>query len=267
MISPALAWTGAIARGGPLSPAALGCAFAGLVLAYGACLTLASNQPLAFNLWVALNNVAALYLAGAGAITLLGRLPARWRLAAHLPLAIGFSCAWYFLVLAGFTLTGDWVRGGLAVNAFRQTARVWQLFQGVTVYAVVALAWHLHLALRATEAPLAAPEPPRDDALLLRDGKEFVAVGYDEIVRISGAGDYAEVATRTRRYLSDRALHAFAAMLPDGFVRAHRSHIVRIAAIVRAEPAGNGRLSLHLADGETVVTSREGARALRARSR
>jgi DNA-binding LytR/AlgR family response regulator len=45
----------------------------------------------------------------------------------------------------------------------------------------------------------------------------------------------------------------------------HRSRIVNVERIERAEPAGGGRLLLHMEGGETIVASRAGSRLLRDR--
>ena len=83
-------------------------------------------------------------------------------------------------------------------------------------------------------------------------------------MRITGANGYSEVVTRDRRILSTTPLARFEEILPrDQFFRAHRSHIVRLAAVEHAEPAGNARLVLHLEDGEKIITSRAGAKRLR----
>jgi two-component system, LytTR family, response regulator len=72
------------------------------------------------------------------------------------------------------------------------------------------------------------------------------------------------VVTRSRRILSTTSLARFEAILPsEHFVRAHRSQIVRLAAVTLAEPAGNARLLLHLEDGTRITTSRAGAKRLR----
>ena len=81
---------------------------------------------------------------------------------------------------------------------------------------------------------------------------------------IRGAGDYAEIVTRSARYMSTRSLEHFEDTLSPVLLRVHRSHLVRLGAIERTEPAGNGRLQLHLVNQDTVTTSREGGKRLRA---
>jgi DNA-binding LytR/AlgR family response regulator len=49
------------------------------------------------------------------------------------------------------------------------------------------------------------------------------------------------------------------------FIRVHRSHIVNVDRVAHAEPAGGGRLLLHMEDGELIPASRAGSRLLRER--
>ena len=53
---------------------------------------------------------------------------------------------------------------------------------------------------------------------------------------------------------------------PAVFVRIHRSRIVNLDHVDRAEPAGGGRLLLHMDNGEVVSTSRGGAQELKSRA-
>jgi hypothetical protein len=219
----------------------------------------------------ALVNAGALGLCGfvTGAV-LRAAEPARFRPAVllllfHVLAAVVFAFLWYFAVLAGFAMTGNWLREGLVARAFSENAIVWQIFQGITLYVMIVL-----LLDRSRAAALSGEASPDSETgaepkgpLLLRDGGEIIALDHDEIVRLSGAGDYVEVATAVRTFLSTRALASFARSLPPEFLRVHRSHIVRYGAIARAEPAGNGRLTLHLKGGTAITTSRTGARLIR----
>ena len=171
---------------------------------------------------------------------------------------------------------GDWLTGGLAGRPLLGLALSWQAFQGITLYAVVALfayaaAFRLRIAGLETELaalhaamdlPAPAPKtPPRQ--VLVRDGRALKPVAVDDILALSGAGDYVEVHTRAGSHLSTTSLSDFEAELPAGFARVHRSHIVRMDAVLEIESAGNGRLTLHLPTGLSVTTSRAGARRVR----
>lgn len=196
------------------------------------------------------------------------------QLAAQLPLAVLFAIAWYFGVLVAQGARGGWLESGFAVRPFVPVAFVWQMFQGLTLYAVAALfsqTVHLRRTLARLQGELAQrpgrPPVPSGQPLLLRQGGEAQSVQPDDIVRISGAGDGVNIVLATRRLSSNSTLGELESALPaEQFVRAHRSHLIRLAAIVRTESAGNGRTTLHLTNGEAIVTSRAGSREVRDRS-
>lgn len=97
-------------------------------------------------------------------------------------------------------------------------------------------------------------------------GEELRPLDIDTVVSIGGADDYAEVRTLSGKHLVRMTLAEFAKSLdPAKYVRVHRSWIVNTHHIARAEPAGGGRLLLHMETGHTISTSRDGARLLRNR--
>ena len=50
---------------------------------------------------------------------------------------------------------------------------------------------------------------------------------------------------------------------PATFVRVHRSAIINLRRLAKAEPAGAGRLVAHVTSGDVVQVSRSGAQTLR----
>ncbi len=184
----------------------------------------------------------------------------------HVPLSLGFAVLWYLAIGVIGALQNGSLTQALAVRPFVPVAFAWQMFQGVTFYAVAALASlciHLHGRLAVLESGTQGVlrQPP---FMLLKTEEGTERISHDKIVKISGAGDHTEVSLRTRVVASATSLAQFEDLLPDAqFIRAHRSHIVSLAAIERSEAAGNGRTTLHLVNGSTVTTSRAGTRALR----
>lgn len=190
------------------------------------------------------------------------------RIVAQVPLAILFALAWYLAILVIRELRGGWLENGFSTTAFVPVAFAWQMFQGVTFYALVALA-SLVILLNRRLAALeeAAPRGSRShrlSRLLVKTRDETETVDIEQIVAISGAGDYSELVLSDRSLLSTTSLAEFEARLPDDqFIRAHRSHLVRVGAITRTEPAGNGRTVIHLCNGTHITTSRAGTRQVR----
>jgi two-component system LytT family response regulator len=202
----------------------------------------------------------------------------RWWLQAllHFGLALAFAICWYvsYLSLSGW-LRGSLAGGNLTIRQFLPIVVGWQIFQGMVLYAawaasIVAVEARRRMLLaeeRARVAELAAgTRPPEPTRLMVRGDDELLPLEVDEIVAIRGSDDYSEVLTPTGRRLVRRSLSAFARDLPTTrFVRVHRSWIVNLDRLVRAEPAGNGRLQLSLSHGDPIVASRTGSRLLRER--
>lgn len=184
---------------------------------------------------------------------------------AHPLIGLLFSVAWYFsvTVLLGWR-AGDF-SGAFSVVPFSYVAFVWQVFQGLTLYAlIVALA----VIRRQKSTPSTTPAPDsRRTRLLVRTEDEFVSVPVDDIVRIERAGDYAQLITHRGRHLTRRSLAELERQLPpERFLRVHRSHLIHLDKLESAESIGNGRLRAHLDGGMHVDTSRAGAKLLRERA-
>jgi DNA-binding LytR/AlgR family response regulator len=70
-------------------------------------------------------------------------------------------------------------------------------------------------------------------------------------------GDYVRLHVGTRSYLVRQSMKALAgSLVRHGFLRVHRSAIVRRDNILRAEPRPSGGLQLRLASGQTVSVGR-----------
>ncbi|WP_201315225.1 LytTR family DNA-binding domain-containing protein [Dyella sp. EPa41] len=107
---------------------------------------------------------------------------------------------------------------------------------------------------------------PERSRYFVRIGDELRPIDMNTVVSIGGADDYAQVWTLSGKHLVRMTLADFTKSLdPARYVRVHRSWIVNVHRITRAEPAGGGRLLLHMETGQTISTSRTGARLLRDR--
>lgn len=182
---------------------------------------------------------------------------------AHTALAPLFALAWYALVVVGHAVVRGVAHDDWALEAFTGPALVWQLFQGVVLYATVAAVCYAIRGGRQA-APVTIVAAPPLERYLTRAGDDIVPVNVRDIVSITGAQDYAEVATLTGRHLVRMSLGEFEQRLdPACFLRVHRSTIVNFDHLARAEPAGGGRMLAHMANGDAVPASRAGAQLLR----
>lgn len=183
----------------------------------------------------------------------------------HLALAPAFATLWYLSVVVIQSLMSARAGGAVVLTGFNAMALVWQAFQGLVIYALIASVCYAVRGGREA-APVSFIEtPPALERYLIRAGDEFVPIVVGDIVSISGAQDYSEVSIAGgRRHLVRLSLGEFERRLdPQRFVRVHRSTIINLEQVERVEPAGNGRMTAHLDDGQSIEVSRTGAQALR----
>ncbi len=220
------------------------------------------------------------WLARAVLLRFVEPLPPSWRVVPHAVGAACFTLLWYWaLTVAAGLLDGASATQFSVAPVLFGPAAEWQLFQGLFAYAVVAMLAHgearaavvtrgaaTHEAASEPPLELSPPSSPEPRRMLVRMGDEIVAVEPGEIVSITGADDYAELTVTTARHLVRTTLAEFEeALPPERFLRVHRSAIVNLDRVVRAEPAGGGRMLLHMEAGPVIQASRAGARALRER--
>lgn len=199
----------------------------------------------------------------------------------HAILCMAFSVLsfWVLIILLGMA-------NGASPFAFEVKpfgkGSAWQLLENATTYAVIAAlsylqAWrpipNARLAVREAEVGLPAgfsdrelPRKWRVSRHFIRSGEDILPIDVSRVVSITGADDYSDVATLDRNHLVRMTLAQFEKTLDAAlFVRVHRSSIVNVDLIERAEPAGGGRMLLHMANGQIIQASRAGWRLLRAR--
>ncbi|HEX8232273.1 MAG TPA: LytTR family DNA-binding domain-containing protein [Caulobacteraceae bacterium] len=203
---------------------------------------------------------------------LVGR-PLALQVAGHLVLGAAFTVFAYWLLMVLLGLVTGVSALEFDVRPFSRRGAAWQLLENVTVYGLIAALSYLQTRRDPVAIVLSGAgregQAQRDQALsryFIRSGEEIRPIDVDLIVSISGADDYAEVATVNGRHLVRMTLSEFEKALdPAKFVRIHRSRIVNLDRVARAEPAGGGRMLLHMEDGEMITASRTGSRLLRDR--
>ncbi|MFC0634205.1 LytTR family DNA-binding domain-containing protein [Brevundimonas balnearis] len=188
---------------------------------------------------------------------------------AHIGLAVAFTLAWLWVLTVAGALLGAESVMRFVVNPFLVgPAAEWQIFQGLFVYGLLACL----IALERTPARgglivLTAEDAESEARFLVREGEDIRPLAVGRLVAVRGADDYSEVVTLDGNRLVQTRLAEFERMLdPARFLRVHRSAIVNLDRMVRAEPAGGGRLLIHLEAGPPVHASRAGAKALRDRT-
>jgi hypothetical protein len=267
-------------------------AIAGVFLAYSITIRLALQLDFRGSLLGGAANTVPVVIFGALAYRLIRRKlvgkPAVVQLALHLLLCVAFVTLSYAMLIVLLGLFYGRGPEGFLVQPFSTSGTAWQTLENVTTYALIATASYLQgqqvLPIAATVARvnpdgLVASSPAREsgevpeagtDPVLsryfVRIGDELRPLDVDTVVSIGGADDYSEVRTLSGKHLVRVTLAEFARSLdPAQYVRVHRSWIVNVHRVLRAESAGGGRLHLHMEAGHTISTSRAGAKLLRDR--
>ena len=244
-----------------------------ILLGYTITLAVANDLSLRDAVAGGLSNALPVVLLGTVAL----RLIARWiagrnllvQLAAHTVIGTVYALLAYWLVLVLLGLINGDSPTQFTVEPFLRRAMAWQLFENYTTYAAIAAI--ACLPERSEPVNLIISTDRADDQsdkglsrYFIRTGEDLRPVDVSRIISIAGADDYAEVKTTEGRHLVRLTLAEFERSLdPHKFVRVHRSRIVNLDHVERAEPAGGGRMLLHMSDGETISASRAGTRILR----
>ncbi|MBI1391375.1 MAG: hypothetical protein GC152_01415 [Alphaproteobacteria bacterium] len=244
------------------------------------------------------SNVIAPFAMGAGVFWVVSQYGAfaavRLQVLGHLAASVAFTSIWALALFRGLQAlkglsTGDW-----SFDGFSGAALGWQLFQGLLVYYLIA-GWGYAYALRlklAAGAPSSmssrkpaqelaeepAQEPSRESSTAassenrpVRPRKVFVRtpeghapVDHDDVIAICGAPVGVELKTTRERFEVRATLSELEAEFGGfPFVRVHRSTILNANRIRSIEPAGGGRLIVHMEGGATHESSRAGAASLR----
>jgi DNA-binding LytR/AlgR family response regulator len=102
--------------------------------------------------------------------------------------------------------------------------------------------------------------------LAVREGDNVRMLPIGEIERIGAAGDYSEVHCDDMSvHLHDKSLRSLQVLLPDAFLRVHRSHIVHVDKVERFRTEAGGRYALRLRSGTEVPVSRGRVATVRSR--
>jgi two-component system, LytTR family, response regulator len=103
----------------------------------------------------------------------------------------------------------------------------------------------------------AAPSPSRAPRIIVTTSHGTTLLSVEEIDWIESADNYARIWTGTRSHLVRESLRDLETRVaPHGFVRAHRTALVRIDAVRSLTATGTGQFVAILASGASVPISR-----------
>jgi len=126
-------------------------------------------------------------------------------------------------------------------------------YEVMAVWAFLAVA-QLCVFLAREETPARASKGAAEILVSTRTGIQRVPL--EAIESIEAQGNYARLVTAKGRFLVRDTMARLESRLGDGFLRVHRSAIVRRDRVVRVEPASNGSFWIELASGARLRSGR-----------
>jgi two-component system LytT family response regulator len=116
-------------------------------------------------------------------------------------------------------------------------------------------------------AQLAAAARPEGEALeriVVRDGASVEVIPVARLDYAEAQDDYVALWSGGRSFLKQQTLASLeAALPPGGFVRIHRSYLLRLDRLAKIEPTGKDTREAVLRDGTRLPVSRSGYQRLR----
>lgn len=177
-------------------------------------------------------------------------------IAAHLGMAVAFSLvhvtAMGALRAIIFAQLGDEYGALSPLGNF-----LYEFRKDVLVYAGLV---GLYVQWRRMAPPAVAA--PALATIEVRDGARRRFVATDDVFWVEAAGNYVELHTANDAILHRAPLSDLERRLGEGFVRVHRSRLVRRAAVAQAESRPTGDYIVRLTDGREVAGSRRYRRPL-----
>jgi LytTr DNA-binding domain len=243
----------------------------GLSVIYALVFVFTTDAPWHEQVFPAVANSVSLTLLGYCVLRLQIFAPATepWNYIWHAFIGAGFIILWmsgiaFLDTFFDFVLTGAW-----SLWWWSGPGLTWQILQGGFVYALVAVgcsharlsASHRLRAPASTDPVITRDAPP---ILLVQQEAGLVPMDLAQVIAVEATGDYIKLhrardTLLIKMTISDAAKRLGAA----GFLRVHRSWLVRLEAVSLFEPVGQGRWRALISHQLAVPVSRSGAKLLR----
>lgn len=180
--------------------------------------------------------------------------PAR-AFAAHLlatvPVSLGHTGAMFAMRKLAYATAGErYLLSGPFLDVL-----VYEYRKDVITYASIVLTFLVLRRLATAPPPTSVNQP--ESLIEVRDGSRALWLKPEEIDWVAAAGNYVELNGAFGTKLARRTLAEMQAELePHGFLRVHRSRLVRKASVAKVETRQSGDFEMTLRSGLTVGGSR-----------
>ncbi len=103
--------------------------------------------------------------------------------------------------------------------------------------------------------------------LSIRESDSTQLISTSQISHVNGAGNYTEIHLENgETFIHSKSIGNIEAILPDSFVRPHKSHIVREDLITKISVIGDHKYAITLSNGHTIPISRNWYKLQRGKS-
>ncbi len=177
--------------------------------------------------------------------------------AVHAALCLAVSLAHTAIMFALRVVSFDLAGAQYGASAPLADLLIFELRKDVITYVAIVLAFHVARHMLAQPAAGAVTGAQTGELIEVREGSRTVWLRPDEIDLVVAAGNYVELHGVFGTKLVRRTMAEIEALTaPLGFVRVHRSRLVRKASIAAIETRQSGDFEIALRSGLSVSGSR-----------
>ncbi len=108
-------------------------------------------------------------------------------------------------------------------------------------------------------------DPKRAGQISVKDGNRIDIIKFEDILTIQANGDYSIITTESGKFVKEQTMKSFEQILPNNFVRVHRSYIINSQFITRAELFGKESYNIYIKNGDCIRASLAGYKLLKDR--
>lgn len=187
----------------------------------------------------------------------------RWRVALlHLGAILAFGVV--HMIVAGVIRWAVYLAVGREYSPFGLLVNfVYELRKDALIYVAIVVAYVIWRLYQASTARRPLEGAAAQEAIEVRDGARRHFVPLLEVAFIEAAGNYVELHRGQTPILHRAPLSEMERQLQgSGFIRIHRSRLVRRAAIAQVESKPSGDYVVRLTDGRELAGSRRYRRPL-----
>jgi DNA-binding LytR/AlgR family response regulator len=105
----------------------------------------------------------------------------------------------------------------------------------------------------------------KQEKISVKQGTEIHILKTDDIYYIESYGDYVLIYTEKNKFIKEQTMYHFESVLPNQFIRIHRSYIINTDYLIRLELFGKETYNIRLKNGISLKASKGGYKLLKSK--